>query len=58
MTFLTAAAIFVAAYLLILARNAWRAGEFRQYALSLAIVVGLIGAIALVVMAWIALFGG
>lgn len=57
MSFLKAAAVFVAAYLLILARNAWRAGEFRQYVLSLAIVGGLIGTIALVVVAWIALFG-
>ena len=57
MSFLQAAAIFVAAYLLILARNAWRAGEFRQFALSLAIVVGLIGGVALIVTAWIALFG-
>ena len=47
MSFLKAAAVFVVAYLLILARNA----------LSLAIVGGLIGTIALVVVAWIALFG-
>lgn len=34
------------AYLLLLARSAWKQGEMRQFLRSLVIVAGLIGAIA------------
>ncbi|WP_448187473.1 hypothetical protein [Azospirillum sp. sgz301742] len=39
------------AYLLLLARSAWKQGEFRQFLWSLAIVAGIIGAIAAAVVA-------
>ena len=40
------------AYLLLLARSAWKQGELRQFLWSLAIVAGLVGVIAAVV--WLA----
>lgn len=38
--------LVVAAYLALLARSAWKQGEFRQFLLSLAVVAGLIAAMA------------
>lgn len=45
MTVLDGIGLFLAVYLLLVARSAWKQGEFRQFALSLAVVIGLIAAI-------------
>ncbi|MBP2227449.1 phosphate/sulfate permease [Azospirillum agricola] len=45
----------IAGYLLLLARSAWKQGEFRQFLRSLAIVAILCGAIAGIVAAVILL---
>ncbi|WP_169728474.1 hypothetical protein [Niveispirillum irakense] len=44
-------------YLLLLARSAWKQGEFKQYLWGLVIVIGIIGFIGLVIWGWIALKG-
>ena len=44
------AGLMALAYLLLLARSAWRQGEFRQFLWSLLIIAGIIGAIAAVVL--------
>lgn len=41
MTVMQGVGLFVAAYILLLARSAWRQGEIRQFALSLAVVAAL-----------------
>lgn len=45
----------IVAYLLLLARSAWKQGEFRQYLRSLAIVAALCGIVAGAVAAAMAL---
>lgn len=47
----------VVLYLLLLARSAWKQGEFKQFLWGLAIVAGLIGFIGGVIWAWIAIKG-
>ncbi|MGP1395201.1 MAG: hypothetical protein ACTS3R_06795 [Inquilinaceae bacterium] len=49
MTVIQGVGLFLAAYILLLARSAWRQGEFRQFALSLGVVAALGLAIAGVV---------
>lgn len=44
-------------YLLLLARSAWKQGEFKQYLWGLVIVIGIIGFIGLVIWGWVALKG-
>lgn len=48
----------VALYLLLLARSAWKQGEFKQFLWGIVIVTGLLAAIAGVIWAWISLGGG
>lgn len=43
------------AYLLLLARSAWKQGEFRQFLWSLAIVAGIVGFVAGAVLVALAL---
>ncbi len=43
--------LVAAAYLALLARSAWKQGEFRQFMASLAVVAALIGSIAAAVWA-------
>lgn len=45
----TIAGLMALAYLLLLARSAWKQGELRQFLWSLAIVAGIVGVIAAVV---------
>lgn len=45
------AGLMALAYLLLLARSAWKQGEFRQFLWSLAIVAAIVGAIAAAVVA-------
>ena len=45
MTILDGIGLFLAGYLLLIARSAWKQGEFRQFATSLLVVAGLILAI-------------
>jgi hypothetical protein len=45
------AGLMALAYLLLLARSAWKQGEFRQFLWSLAIVAAIIGVLAAVVLA-------
>lgn len=47
----------IALYLMLLARSAWKQGEFVQFARSLGIVVALGLVLALAVWGWIALEG-
>ena len=42
MTILDGIGLFLAGYLVLIARSAWKQGEFRQFAISLAVVAGLI----------------
>lgn len=44
-------------YLLLLARSAWKQGEFKQFLWGLVIVIGIIGIIGGVIWGWIALKG-
>ncbi|OYQ37432.1 hypothetical protein CHU95_01385 [Niveispirillum lacus] len=48
----------VVLYLLLLARSAWKQGEFKQFLWGLGIVMGLIGLIGGVIWTWIKLAGG
>ena len=57
MTVLHGVALFIAAYLLLLGRNAWKQGELGQYLRALAMVVGFLALIALGVLAYGRLFG-
>lgn len=41
-------------YLLLLARSAWKQGEFKQFLWGLAIVAGLMAFIGAVIWAWVA----
>lgn len=41
MTVLEGIGLFLAGYLILVGRSAWKQGELRQFALSLAIVAGL-----------------
>ncbi len=47
----------VALYLLLLARSAWKQGEFKQFLWGIVIVVGLIATIGGIIWAWISLSG-
>lgn len=57
MTFFQGLGLAAVLYVLLLARSAWKQGEFVQFVRSLAIVVGLGAALALVVVLAIALQG-
>lgn len=46
MTVLQGMALFVVAYLLLLGRNAWKQGEFRQYLFAMAMAATLVAVIA------------
>lgn len=46
MTVWHALALLAGLYLMLLARSAWKQGEFRQFLWSLAVVAGLIAALA------------
>jgi hypothetical protein len=50
--------IGVLLYLLLLARSAWKQGEFKQFLWGMAIVAGLIGFVGGVIWAWIAVASG
>ncbi|NYZ15057.1 hypothetical protein HL658_21135 [Azospirillum sp. RWY-5-1] len=51
MSAMQAVGFVTAAYLALLARSAWKQGEFRQFMASLAVVAALIGSIAAAVWA-------
>jgi hypothetical protein len=53
MSFLQAIGLIVAAYVVLLARSAWRQGEFRQYVKSLAVLSLLLALVASVVAGYI-----
>jgi hypothetical protein len=57
MTLWQAVALFLAGYILLLARSAWLQGELRQFLLSLGVVAGLAAVVGLVVLAWSRLAG-
>ncbi len=57
MTVLHGVALFIAAYLLLLARNAWKQGELRQFLHALAMVAGFLVLIAGGVLAYGRVFG-
>jgi len=57
MTFFQGLGLAAVLYVLLLARSAWKQGEFAQFVRSLAVVVGLGAALALVVVLTIALQG-
>jgi len=50
--------IGVLLYLLLLARSAWKQGEFKQFLWGMVIVAGLMGFVGGVIWAWIAVAGG
>lgn len=56
MTLWQAIGLFLAGYVLLLARSAWRQGELKQFLLSLAVVLGLAGTLGLaaLIYAWLA----
>ncbi|MEQ9812135.1 MAG: hypothetical protein RLO50_05105 [Azospirillaceae bacterium] len=47
-----AVGLFVAVMILLIARSAWKQGELRQFAWSLAAVLATIAAVALIVFIW------
>lgn len=51
-------AIGVLLYLLLLARSAWKQGEFKQFLWGIVIVAGLIGFVGGVIWAWITIASG
>ena len=57
MTVLHGIALFVAAYLLLLARNAWKQGELAQFLRALGMVLGFLALIAGGILAYGRLFG-
>ena len=57
MTVLQGVALFVAAYLLLLGRNAWKQGELSQFLRALAMVLGFLTLIAGGVLAYGRLVG-
>lgn len=50
--------IGVLLYLLLLARSAWKQGEFKQFLWGMVIVAGLIGFVGGVIWAWITIASG
>ncbi len=50
--------IGVLLYLLLLARSAWKQGEFKQFLWGMVIVAGLIGFVGGVIWAWITVASG
>lgn len=58
MTLLEVMGLAVAAYLLLLARSAWKQGEFRQFLWSLGIVTTILAVIGLAIAATALLDGG
>jgi hypothetical protein len=50
--------IGVLLYLLLLARSAWKQGEFKQFLWGMVIVAGLIGFVGGVIWAWISIASG
>ena len=57
MTVLQGVALFVAAYLVLLGRNAWKQGELSQFLRALAMVTGILVMIGGGVFAYGRLFG-
>jgi hypothetical protein len=57
MTLWQAIGLFLAGYILLLARSAWIQGELKQFLLSLAVLAALAGAVALVVLLYSRLAG-
>lgn len=57
MTVYHGVALFIAAYLLLLGRNAWKQGELRQYLGALAMAGALLAAIAALAFAYGKVFG-
>jgi hypothetical protein len=49
--------LFLAGYILLLARSAWVQGELKQFLLSLAVIAALAGAVALLVLLYSRLAG-
>jgi hypothetical protein len=47
----------VVLYLVLLARSAWKQGEFKQFLWGIVIVTGLLVAVAGIIWAWIVLGG-
>jgi uncharacterized membrane protein YhdT len=53
MTALQGIGLAVAAYLALLARSAWKQGEFRQFMMSCLVLILLFGILALVVTSYV-----
>ncbi|WP_158044509.1 hypothetical protein [Skermanella pratensis] len=53
MTFLQGIGFFVAAYLALLARSAWKQGEIRQFLMSCLVLAGLFGVLGAVIAAYV-----
>lgn len=58
MTLLQGIGLFIAAYLLLVGRSAWKQGEFRQFAVSLGVVLALGALIVAIVLVVDRLAGG
>ena len=54
---LAAIGLFIVGYIALVGRSAWKQGELRQFLLSLAVVVGLIAAVAVFVALYFLVFG-
>lgn len=53
MTFLQGIGLFVAAYLALLARSAWKQGEIRQFLMSCLVLAALFALLAAVISAYV-----
>ncbi len=58
MTLLQGVGVFIAVYLLLVGRSAWKQGELRQFAVSLGVVAVLAAAVVAVVLLYDRLAGG
>ena len=57
MTLWQAIGLFLAGYILLLARSAWHQGEFKQFLLSLAVLAGLAATLGLAALTYSWLYG-
>jgi len=58
MSLLQGVGLFLGVYLLLVGRNAWKQGEFRQFSFSLGVVLALGAAMAAIVLLYDRLVGG
>lgn len=58
MTLLQGIGLFIAVYLVLVGRSAWKQGELRQFAVSLGVVAALAAAVVAVVLLYHRVAGG